>query len=108
MPVDAFDLAAWLAMLEEQTTVITACSNTPGRMANDRAVGSVILLGSVLGIIVYGLLLYYWRLVVLQITAFVAVAVILAILGWIGYTMATTPPPEPITEVPETAGEKKA
>ena len=77
-------------------------------MANDRAVGSAILVGSVLGIIVYGLLLYYWPLVVLQITAFVAVAVILAILGWIGYTMATTPPPEPITDVPETAGEKKA
>lgn len=77
-------------------------------MANDRALGSAILIGSVLGIIVYGLLLYYWPQVVLQITAFVAVAVILAILGWIGYTMATTPPPEPITEVPETSGEKKA
>jgi len=77
-------------------------------MANDKAVGSAILLGSVLGIIVYGLLLYYWPMVVLQITAFVAVAVILAILGWIGYTMATTPPPEPITDVPEAAGEKKA
>jgi len=77
-------------------------------MANDKAVGSAILLGSVIGIIVYGLLLYYWPMVVLQITAFVAVAVILAILGWIGYTMATTPPPEPITDVPEAAGEKKA
>jgi len=77
-------------------------------MANDRATGSAILVGSVLGIVVYGLLLYYWPLVVLQITAFVAVAVILAILGWIGYTMATTPPPEPITDVPETPGEKKA
>jgi predicted DNA-binding transcriptional regulator len=77
-------------------------------MANDRAVGSVILVGSVLGIIVYGLLLYYWPLLVLEITGFVAVAVILAILGWIGYTMATTPPPEPITEAPEAAGEKKA
>jgi len=77
-------------------------------MANDRAIGSAILLGSVLGIIVYGLLLYYWPTVVLQITAFVAVAVILAILGWIGYTMATTPPPEPITEVPEAPSEKKS
>ena len=65
-------------------------------------------MGSVLGIIVYGLLLYYRPTVVLQITAFVAVAVILAILGWIGYTMATTPPPEPITEVPEAPSEKKS
>jgi len=77
-------------------------------MANDRAIGSAILLGSVLGIVVYGLLLYYWPTIVLQITAFVAVAVILAILGWIGYTMATTPPPEPMTEVPEAPGETKA
>jgi len=54
----------------------------------------------------YGVLVYYWPLLLLQITAFVAVAAILAILGWIGYTMATTPPPEPITDVPETSGEK--
>lgn len=77
-------------------------------MANDRAIGSVLLLGGVLGIVVYGLLVYYWPLLVLQITAFVAVAAILAILGWIGYTMATTPPPEPITDIPEAPGEKKA
>ena len=77
-------------------------------MANDRAIGSAILVGSVLGIIVYGLLLYYWPLVVLEITAFIALAVILAILGWIGYTMATTPPPEPMTDVPEVTPEKKA
>ena len=76
-------------------------------MANDRAVGSAILGGSVVGIIVYGLLLYYWPLLVLEITAFVALAVILAILGWIGYTMATTPPPEPITDIPEPSSEKK-
>jgi predicted DNA-binding transcriptional regulator len=76
-------------------------------MANDRAIGSAILVGSVVGIIVYGLLLYYWPLVILEITAFVALATILAILGWIGYTMATTPPPEPITDVPDAAGEKK-
>jgi len=76
-------------------------------MANDKTVGSAILVGSVVGIIVYGLLLYYWPLLVLEITAFVAVAVILAILAWIGYTMATTPPPEPITDIPETPSEKK-
>jgi len=81
---------------------------TGDRMANDRAIGSAILVGSVLGIIVYGLLLYYWPLTILEITAFVALAVILAILGWIGYTMATTPPPEPIADVAEPSGEKKA
>jgi len=77
-------------------------------MANDRAIGGGILLGSILGIIVYGLLIYYWPLQVLEITAFVAVLVLLAILAWIGYTMATTPPPEPITDIPEMAPEKPA
>jgi len=76
-------------------------------MANDRAIGGAILVGSIVGIIIYGLLLYYWPLLVLEITAFVAVAVILAILAWIGYTMATTPPPEPIAEVPESPTEKQ-
>jgi len=75
-------------------------------MANDRAIGGGILIGSVLGIIVYGLLIYWWPLLVLEVTAFVAVLVLLAILAWIGYTMATTPPPEPITDIPEMAPEK--
>lgn len=77
-------------------------------MANDRAIGGAILGGSILGIIVYGLLIWYWPLAVLEITAFVAVLVLLAILAWIGYTMATTPPPEPITDIPEMAPEKPA
>jgi len=67
-------------------------------MANDRALGGAILAGSVVGIIVYGLLLYWWPLRILEITAFVAVVVLLGILAWIGWTMATTPPPEPITD----------
>jgi predicted DNA-binding transcriptional regulator len=78
-------------------------------MANDRAIGGGILVVSVVGIIVYGLLLLYWNgLYVVEITAFVAVFVLLAILAWIGYTMATTPPPEPITDIPEMAPEKPA
>lgn len=76
----------------------------PEEMANDRAVGGGILAGSVLGIIIYGLLIFYWPLLVLEITAFVAVLALLAILAWIGYTMATTPAPEPITDIPEPAG----
>jgi predicted DNA-binding transcriptional regulator len=77
-------------------------------MANDRAIGGGILVGSVVGIIIYGLLIYWWPLLVLEITAFLAVLVLLAILAWIGYTMATTPPPEPITDIPEMAPEKPA
>jgi predicted DNA-binding transcriptional regulator len=70
-------------------------------MANDRAIGGGIFGGSVFGIIVYGLLLYYWGSIVVEVTAFTGVLVLLAILAWIGYTMATTPPPEPITDIPE-------
>ena len=77
-------------------------------MANDRAIGAAIFGGSIIGIIVYGLLIYFFAIIVLEITAFVAVLVLLAILAWIGYTMATTPPPEPITDIPEMAPEKPA
>ena len=58
--------------------------------------GFVILVASVIGIVVYGFLLYSYPVIVLQVTAFVAVAGILAITAWIGYTMATTPPPVPL------------
>ena len=70
-------------------------------MANDRIIGGAIFGGSIIGIIVYGLLLVYWADIVLKISAFLAVLLIMGILAWIGYTMATTPPPEPITEIPD-------
>ncbi|MDA4124001.1 MAG: transcriptional regulator [Thaumarchaeota archaeon] len=70
-------------------------------MANDKLIGGGILAGSIIGVIVYGLLIWYWTVLVLEISAFLAVFALLAILGWIGYTMATTPPPEPITDIPE-------
>ncbi len=69
-------------------------------MASDKAVGALILAGSILGIIIYVGLLFFFSLIILEITAFVSVAVLLGILAWIGWTMATTPPPEPITDAP--------
>ena len=77
-------------------------------MANDRAIGGTILIASILGIIIYGALLYMpwsWEWT-LRITAFLAVVLLLGILAWIGYTMATTPPPEPITDIPEMSESK--
>jgi predicted DNA-binding transcriptional regulator len=68
----------------------------------DRAVGAIILFASLIGLAVYGILLYSFAVVVLQITAFVAVAAVLVISAWIGWTMATTPPPAPL-EIPQTS-----
>ncbi len=72
-------------------------------MASDRSIGAVILVGSALGIVIYGLLLYFFTKAILELTAFLAVVVLLGILAWIGWTMATTPPPEPMPEVAPTS-----
>ena len=65
-------------------------------MNKDQGIGAVILVASIIGVVVYAWSLYAYAIVVLQITAFVAVASILVILAWIGWTMATTPPPAPL------------
>jgi predicted DNA-binding transcriptional regulator len=58
------------------------------------------MVGSLAGIAVYGWLLTSpYHLAILKLTAFVAVAGVLGILAWIGYTLATTPPPKPIEEI---------
>ena len=68
-------------------------------MTNDKTIGAAILSGSVLGIIVYGGLLIFRPLLMLEISAFLAIAVLGGILAWIGWTMATTPPPEPVPDL---------
>jgi predicted DNA-binding transcriptional regulator len=76
-------------------------------MARDRVIGAALVVGAIIGVIVYGLLVFAFgraiSLLVLEISAFVAVLAILAILGWIGYVMATTPPPVPLEPEPSTA-----
>ncbi|MBO3800349.1 MAG: transcriptional regulator [Candidatus Brockarchaeota archaeon] len=70
-------------------------------MNKDQALGLLLFLGSVVGAILYMWLVFLspWQMLVLQLTAFFAVGFILFILGWIGYTLATTPPPKPIEEI---------
>jgi predicted DNA-binding transcriptional regulator len=68
-------------------------------VSKDQTLGAVILVVSIIGIAAYGVLIWYFPLIVLEITAFLAVAGVLAILAWIGYTLATTPPPQPIEEI---------
>jgi predicted DNA-binding transcriptional regulator len=70
------------------------------QMAKDQSLGALILIFSIIGIAVYGYLIFFWdALLVLEVTAFLAVLGVLGILAWIGYTLATTPPPQPIEEI---------
>jgi predicted DNA-binding transcriptional regulator len=67
---------------------------------DDRVLGAVILIGSIIGIAVYFWLVFlspWWGLVI-KLSAFFAVAAVLVIVAWIGYTLATTPPPEPLED----------
>lgn len=82
-------------------------------MNKDQSIGVIILVASVVGILVYAWLIYTFPLIVLQITAFLAVAAVLVILAWIGWTMATTPPPTPLepelmSPEPSATAEKQA
>jgi len=75
---------------------------------NDKTLGYIILIGSLLGIGCYFYLVFMspWVLLVVQVSAFLAVAAMLAIIAWIGYTLATTPPPMPLEDFVEETPEK--
>jgi len=70
-------------------------------MGRDQAIGILLLFVGVIGIVIYGWLVFLsqWSMLVLQLTGFAAVAAVLVIISWIGYTLATTPPPKPIEEI---------
>ena len=70
-------------------------------MSKDQVIGVAMLIGSIGGILIYFYLLFLsaWTMIVMQLTAFIAVAGVLGILAWIGYTLATTPPPKPVEEI---------
>lgn len=69
-------------------------------MVDDRTLGGGILVGSIAGIIVYFWLLFMspWAHLTLKVSALAAVGAVLLIMAWIGYTLATTPPPMPIED----------
>jgi len=70
-------------------------------LSKDKFIGSVLMVGSIIVIAIYGYLVFlteYWRFV-LQLTGFIAIAGLFGILAWIGYTLATTPPPKSIEEI---------
>ena len=70
-------------------------------MVKDQLIGIAILLASLAGLGIYFWILFFsvWSILLLQITAFIAMALILGIAAWIGWVMATTPPPKPIEEI---------
>ena len=77
-------------------------------MSKDQLIGLLLLVVGVFGILLYGWLVFLtqWSMIVLQLTGFVAVAAILAIVSWIGYTMVTTLPPKPIEDIENEIEEK--
>jgi predicted DNA-binding transcriptional regulator len=73
-------------------------------MNKDNVIGAAILVASVVVIAVYIWLIFLPPLAgvdlfILKLTGSVAVAAVFGILAWIGYTLATTPPPKPIEEI---------
>jgi predicted DNA-binding transcriptional regulator len=70
-------------------------------VSRDQVIGLLILLVSAAVILAYIYLIFLtdFYLLLLKITATVAVAGVFGVLGWIGYTLATTPPPKPIEEI---------
>ena len=78
-------------------------------LSKDRFIGGIVLVVCLLGIMLYGWLVFMtdWAMLVLKLTGFVAVGGILAIGSWIGWTMATTPPPKPIEELEAEATDEK-
>ncbi len=70
-------------------------------VAKDKAIGGLLLIVSVIVIIVYGYILFFTKydILLLKITGLVAVIVVFGVLAWIGYTLATTPPPKPLEEL---------
>jgi uncharacterized membrane protein len=59
----------------------------------NRGTGGALLVISILAFIAYAYFLFDsdWSMLVLQFTVLGAVAVLLTVLGWIGYTMLTAP-----------------
>jgi 1,4-dihydroxy-2-naphthoate octaprenyltransferase len=80
-------------------------------VSKDQSIGGVICLVCVVVGVLYTLGLFYWgywldstlythvAFTLIAIPVFIAFIAILGIGAWIGWTMATTPPPKPIEEI---------
>ncbi len=70
-------------------------------VAKDKVIGVLLLIVSIIVIVVYGYVLFLtqYDILLLKLTGMVAVVVVFGIVAWIGYTLATTPPPKPLEEL---------
>jgi predicted DNA-binding transcriptional regulator len=61
-----------------------------------RSAGLCLFILSIIGFIMYAYLLLAteWGIIVLRLTVLAAIATLVAVLAWIGYTMATAPEPD--------------
>jgi len=86
--------------------------------SKDQAIGGIIFIVCLVIGILYTIGLFYfgymqnpafWKIEIwlIAIPVFLAFIVIMAIGAWIGWTMATTPPPKPIEEITSEIEEKK-
>jgi cytoskeletal protein RodZ len=86
--------------------------------SKDQAIGGIIFAVCVIVGILYTIGLFFWPggdpskwtlpFWLIAIPVFLAFIAIMAIGAWIGWTMATTPPPKPIEEITAKAEEKPA
>ncbi len=72
-------------------------------MSKDQAMGGLILISSIVVCVVYVYAMFLASaeiaMLVLKLTGTIAVLGVFGILAWIGYTLATTPPPPPIEDL---------
>ncbi len=79
-------------------------------MSKDQAVGALLVLISIVVMVLYIWLVFFpgyppgllppgIDVIILKLTGTVAIIIVFGILAWIGYTLATTPPPKPIEEI---------
>lgn len=70
-------------------------------MARDQIIGISMVIASIAiaVVITYLLFLTQYDILTLKIVVATGVIALASIIGWIGYTLATTPPPKPVEEI---------
>ena len=79
-------------------------------VSKDQAIGWIILIVCIIVIIGYPTALYVWpewQFILVAVPVTIAIILVFAIGAWIGWTLATTPPPKPIEEIEAEIEEEK-